>query len=189
MKLGKTLYVTNRKSWRSWLAKNYDKEDEIWLVYYRKDSGKPRISYNDSVEEALCYGWIDSIVKSLDKERFAQRFTPRKKGSNLSQPNIERVRKLIKEKKMTDSGLSAIAHAFNPAKDFSHLIIPPYILKALKANSETWEHFQKFPESYKRVRITYIESQKRHGKEQHQRALRHFINMTAKNTRFGFVKE
>lgn len=79
MKLENTLYVTGRKAWRAWLAKYHKTETEVWLVYYRKETGKPRISYNDAVEEALCYGWIDSIVRTLDKERFAQRFSIRKK--------------------------------------------------------------------------------------------------------------
>ena len=85
MEIGKTLYVANRKGWREWLAKNHAKEKEIWLVYYRRETGQPRIPYNDAVEEALCYGWIDSTQKKLDGERFAQRFSPRNKTSGLSQ--------------------------------------------------------------------------------------------------------
>jgi uncharacterized protein YdeI (YjbR/CyaY-like superfamily) len=73
---GTTLYVTDRKEWRAWLSKNHDKENEIWLIYYRKSSGKRRIPYNDAVEEALCFGWIDSINKNIDKERI--------KGANYS---------------------------------------------------------------------------------------------------------
>ena len=101
MELGKTLYVTDRKKWRSWLAKNHNKEKDIWLIYYRKSSGKKRIPYNDAVEEALCYGWIDSIQKRIDEEKFAQRFSPRKPNSVLSQMNKERIHKLIEQKKMT----------------------------------------------------------------------------------------
>ena len=70
MKLGNTLHVTTRKDWRAWLARHHNTETEIWLVYYRKETGKPRITYNDAVEEALRYGWIDSIIRTLDKERF-----------------------------------------------------------------------------------------------------------------------
>ena len=100
MNLGKTLYITNRKDWHSWLQKNHNKEKEIWLIYYRKSSNKPRILYNSAVEEALCYGWIDSIIKNIDKEKFAQRFSPRKPKSILSEMNAERIRRLIKQKKM-----------------------------------------------------------------------------------------
>lgn len=117
MEIGKTLYVTDRKEWRRWLASNHKKEPEIWLIYYKKDSGKLRIDYNHAVEEALCYGWIDSTVKSIDGEKFTQRFSPRKKDSHLSQMNRERVRKLVERGRMTEAGLAAIAHAYDPEKD------------------------------------------------------------------------
>jgi uncharacterized protein YdeI (YjbR/CyaY-like superfamily) len=112
MEIGKTLYVTTREEWRAWLQKHHATEKDIWLVYYRKDSGKPRISYDDAVEEALCYGWIDSIEKRMDTERFAQRFSPRKPTSNLSQSNKERIIRLISQKKMRKAGLDAVAHVF-----------------------------------------------------------------------------
>jgi len=189
MNIGKTLYAKNRKAWRSWLSKNYKTENEIWLIYYKKDSGKPRIAYNDAVEEALCYGWIDSTAKKVDEERFAQRFTPRKPNSNLSEMNEQRVRKLISQKKMTKAGLAAIDHAFDSERKERRFITPAAILKAIKADKFAWQNFQKLPESYKRIRIAYIESRKRHGNEQYQKALRYFVKMTSKNKRFGFVKE
>jgi len=190
IKIGKTLYVTDKESWRSWLAKHYKSEKEIWLIYFRKESGKPRISYNDAVEEALCYGWIDSIMKSIDKERFAQRFSIRKKTSTLSQMNKERIHVLIIKKKMTKAGLVAIEHVFDPTKEEpKHLVVSYNILKSLKADKQVWANFQKFPESYKRIRVAYLESQRRHSEEQYQRALRYFIKMTAKNKRFGLLKK
>ena len=190
MEIGKTLYVSDRKSWRAWLAKHHGDEKEIWLIYYYKNTGKPRIAYNNAVEEALCYGWIDSIVKAIDKERFAQRFSARKKNSVLSQMNKERVRSLIARRKMTKEGLSAIARAFDPEKDKAEdFVIPLDISKALRENKQAWKNFQQFPASYRRIRIAYIDDRRRHGREQFQRSLGHFIDMTAKNKRFGFVKE
>ncbi|QLJ52676.1 MAG: hypothetical protein Sv326_0501 [Candidatus Fermentimicrarchaeum limneticum] len=188
MKIGKTFYAADRKTWHSWLAKNYKKENEIWLVYYRKASGKPRIPYNDAVEEALSFGWIDSIVKNIDDERFAQRFSPRRPGSQLSQMNKERVRKLIKQGRMTPTGLAAIAHTFkaDSEEDFT---ISEDILGAIKENADAWVHFRRFPESYKRIRIAYIESQRRHGTEAFKRSLQNFIRMTARGKRFGSVRE
>ena len=98
-----TFYTASRREWRRWLSRNHRTASEIWLVFYRKDSGKPRISYNDAVEEALCYGWIDSIVRKVDDESFAQRFSPRRPRSALSQMNRERTDKLIAQKKMIHS--------------------------------------------------------------------------------------
>jgi uncharacterized protein YdeI (YjbR/CyaY-like superfamily) len=191
MKIGKTLYVKDRKAWRAWLKEHHRTEPEIWLIYYKKESGKPRVSYNDAVEEALCFGWIDSTMKSVDFERLAQRFTPRRKTSNLSEPNKVRIRKLIAQRKMTKAGLEAVAHAFDPKKDADggDVILPPYIEIALKENDAAWENYLKFPDTYKRVRIQYIETRKRHGPEHVQRALGYFIKMTAANKRYGFIKE
>lgn len=190
MKLGKTLYVDNRKKWRLWLSKNHKTESEIWLIYYRKETGKPRISYDDAVMEALCYGWIDSVFKKIDDECFAQRFSPRKPKSELSQMNKERIRELIKEKKMTKWGIEAIAHAFNVKIDEpDNFVIPLDILKTLKANKNAWKHFQKMPFPYQRIRIAYIEGRKRHGIDMYKKSLDHFIKMTAQNKRIGFVRE
>jgi uncharacterized protein YdeI (YjbR/CyaY-like superfamily) len=190
MKLGKTICITERHVWRKWLKEHHETETEIWLIYYRKETGKPRISYNDAVEEALCFGWIDSIIKNIDNERFVQRFSIRKKTSQLSEMNKQRVLKLIFQKKMTKVGLDAIAHVFKPKEQKpTKLVIPPDILGPLKANKEAWENFQKMPESYKHIRIAFIESRHRHGEEIFQKSLKYFIKMTAKNKSFGFVKE
>jgi uncharacterized protein YdeI (YjbR/CyaY-like superfamily) len=189
MDIGKTLYVTNRQDWRAWLAAHHSKEKEVWLIYFRKETGKPRISYDDAVEEALCYGWIDSIQKKLDAERFVQRFSPRNRGCALSQANRERVLKLIAQKKMTPAGLDAIAHVFKPENEkVEDFVIPPDILKALKANPQAWANFQNFPPSYRSISIAYIESRKRHSREMYEKSLAHFIKMTAANKQFGYVK-
>lgn len=112
MEIGKTLYVASRKAWRAWLAGHYKSSREIWLIYYKKASGKPSLDYGAAVEEALCYGWIDSITKSLDKDRYVQRFTPRRSKSALSASNAERLDRLVAQKKMTRAGLAAVAHAY-----------------------------------------------------------------------------
>jgi uncharacterized protein YdeI (YjbR/CyaY-like superfamily) len=190
MEIKNTLYVTNRKNWRKWLSKNHNNQKEVWLIYYRKETGKPRISYDDAVLEALCFGWIDSTVKKIDIERFAQRFSPRKPISSLSQMNRERIRELIKEKKMTKWGLKAIVHVFNPEKaETNKLVIPQDIYKALRTNKDAWKYFQKMPLSYKRIRIAYIETRKRHSMDIYKKSLNHFIKMTAQNKRIGFVRE
>ncbi|MFA7133582.1 MAG: YdeI/OmpD-associated family protein [archaeon] len=184
------LYITNRKDWRRWLVKNHKNKKEIWLIYYRKGSGKTRISYDDAVLEALCYGWIDGKIKGIDNQRYAQRFSPRKHNSSLSQMNKERIRQLIKENKMTKDGLAAVEHLYDFKKDTQEkLIIPNDILKLLKENKQTWENFQNFPESYKRIRIAYILTRKKHGTEMYEKSLKNFIRMTAKNKNFGLRRE
>jgi uncharacterized protein YdeI (YjbR/CyaY-like superfamily) len=190
MEIKDKLYVTNRKDWRKWLAKNHKKQKEIWLIYYRKETGKPRIPYDDAVLEALCYGWIDSTVKKINAERFAQRFSQRRPTSVLSQMNKERIRELIKEKKMTKAGLKAISHVFNPKTDKDEkLKISSNTLKALKANKEAWKYFQKMPPSYQRIRIAYIDGYKQHNTNTYKKTLAHFVKRTAQNKRIGFVRE
>jgi uncharacterized protein YdeI (YjbR/CyaY-like superfamily) len=190
MEITNTLYITNRKDWRKWLTKNHKTQKEIWLIYYRKETGKLRIPYDDAVLEALCYGWIDSTIKKIDAERFAQRFSPRSPKSKLSQMNKERIRELIKEKKITKWGLKAVAHVFNSKTDEpDNFIIPPEIIKALKTNKNAWKYFQKMPSPYQHVRIAYIESYKRHNIDIYKKTLAYFIKMTAKNKRIGFVRE
>jgi len=182
MKITTTFYPKNRKEWRKWLGKNHQKEKEIWVIYYKKNSDKLRIPYDEAVEEALCFGWIDGQVKSVDEEKYAQRYSPRRKGSNWSELNKERVRKLIKNKQMTAAGLEAYPHEHNAPK----FKIPKDILKALKANKDALENFQHLPESYKRVRIAWITSSGL--PEQKPKRLAYFIKMTAQNKKFGSWK-
>jgi uncharacterized protein YdeI (YjbR/CyaY-like superfamily) len=194
MKISTTLYVTNRKQWRAWLVKNHRSASEIWLVYYRKASGQPRIPYNDAVEEALCYGWIDSILKPIDQNCYAQRFSPRQKNSALSEMNKERGRRLIKAKKMTRFGLESIRQHLDksPAKS-SHaqqlkdFKLPDDILEALKADPIVWRNFKKFPKSYQHIRVGWIDGARKRPIE-FQKRLRYFIKMTAHNKKFGMVQ-
>ena len=180
MKITKTLYVTNRKDWRKWLREHYKTEKEVWLVYYRKETGKPRIEYNSAVEEALCFGWIDSIVKSLDKERTAQRFSPRKPKSSYSPANKERLRKLLKQRKV----IKEVRETLGDISE-ERFEIPEDILKEIKANKEAWKHFQEFSDAYKRIRIGFIDGARKRP-EEFKKRLRYFIKMTEKNKQYGF---
>lgn len=182
MKLGQTLYITNRKAWRAWLAKNHARKKEIWLIYYKKHSGKPRIPYNDAVEEALCYGWIDSIIKRIDDDRMAQRFSPRRTKSILSETNRERVRRLIKAKKMTRFGLEKIRTQLEQT-----FVAPDDIIAELKKDEKTWQNFRAFPQSYQQVRIGWIDAS-RQRPEAFQQRLRYLLKMTAQNKKFGMVQ-
>ena len=180
MKITKTLHVTNRKDWRKWLRDHYKTGKEIWLVYYKRGTGKPRISYNDTVEEALCFGWIDSIVKTLDEERTAQRFSPRRPKSKYSPANKERLRKLVKQRKVIKEVRETLG-AISEEK----FEIPKDILNAIKANKEARKNFQKFSDAYKRIRIGFIEGA-RNRPDEFQKRLRYFIKMTEKNKQYGF---
>jgi uncharacterized protein YdeI (YjbR/CyaY-like superfamily) len=182
MEIGKTLYVKDRSKWRSWLAKNHEKEPEIWLIAYKKHTGKPSLPYNDAVEEALCYGWIDSNVKRVDEDRTAQRYTPRRPNSQLSETNKERIRRLIEQGKMTKAGLAKIKEKLEEKVE-----IAPDISKALKKDASVWKNFQAFPESYRKIRIGWIEGA-RNRPDVFKTRLNYLIKMTAKNKMYGHVR-
>jgi uncharacterized protein YdeI (YjbR/CyaY-like superfamily) len=161
----RTLTVKDRKTWRAWLSKNHAKLKEIWLVFYKKHTGKPTIAYEDAVQEALCFGWIDSTVRKIDEERYMQLFTPRKAGSNWSDLNKRRVKKLTDEGLMTEAGLRKIEEA---KKDGSwknldaveKLKVPPDLLKALSANSNAKKNFKGLSPSRKKQFLYWIASAK-----------------------------
>ena len=175
----KLLYLHEREKWRSWLKVNYKTKEEIWLVYAKKHTGKPRISYNDAVEEALCFGWIDSIVKTVDDDHFAQRFSVRKDTSKWSQPNIERLRLMVAEDKVMPEVLETLPDL--SGNDFE---VPLDILEAIKADKEAWNHFQDFSEPYVRIRISYIDSA-RSRPEEFDKRLSNFIKKSAENKLIG----
>src|SRR5260370_28717179 len=108
MEIGETLLVVTRQEWRDWLLQHHSTHKEIWLVYYKKTSGKVGISYEESVEEALCFGWIDGAVKGINEETYAGRFTPRRPKSPWSDSNRERVARLLRDGRMTEAGLAAL---------------------------------------------------------------------------------
>lgn len=108
MEIGETLYVTNPEDFRKWLKENHKSKQEIWLIQYKKATKKPSVNYVDAVEEALCFGWIDGTQKSMDAERYALRFSPRRPKSNWTETNKERARRLIAEGKMTEAGFASL---------------------------------------------------------------------------------
>jgi uncharacterized protein YdeI (YjbR/CyaY-like superfamily) len=177
------LHVTTRKEWRQWLKQHYKSEKEIWLIYWKKHSGQPRIAYNDAVEEALCFGWIDSTVRSVDGNRFAQRFSPRSPKSQYSQANEERLRALAKEGKVIKEVLASTADVI--AQEDDYFEVPPDIFKQIKASKKAWRNFQRFSSAYIRIRIAFIHGA-RNRPEEFEKRLRYFITMTEKNKQFGF---
>jgi uncharacterized protein YdeI (YjbR/CyaY-like superfamily) len=179
MQITKTLYVKTRSEWRNWLRKNYKTEKEIWLVFYNKSSCKQGITYEEAVEEALCFGWIDSIVKKTEKDSRVQRFTPRNPKSSYSQLNKERLKKLIKKKKVIASIRKKLGDIEN-----EKIIFPKDILNKIKRNKDAWKNYQKFSEAYKRIRIAFIDDA-RIRPDIFRVRLNYFIKMTAQNKQYG----
>ena len=182
VELGNTLDVATAAEWRIWLDANHTTEPEIWLVYHTKASGVPSIPYNDAVDEALCFGWIDSTVKKLGPDSRAQRFTPRRTGSPLSEMNKVRVRRLVQAGRMTLAGLAAAGDVLDEPFE-----VPPDILANLQDDEAVWRNFQAFPESYQRIRIAWIDGARNRPAVFDQR-LRYFLRLTGQNKRYGMVQ-
>lgn len=143
----KTYYAKDRKSWRAWLEKNHSKEQGVWLIYYKKSSGKNRVSYADAVEEALCFGWIDSIMHPIDEHKYKQKFTPRKTKSVWSALNKKRVEKLIKENLMEPAGLKIIATgkengSWTKIDHVENFEIPGDLKKTFSRNKKLAKYFE-----------------------------------------------
>ena len=184
MEIGETLYVKDREAWRTWLEMNHDSEKEIWLIYYKKHTGKPVISYDDSVEEALCFGWIDSTVKRLDDEKYARRYTPRRPKSVWSVINMKRVQRMIKEGRMTEHGLAKIPREVLEGKVKGRVVpgvlpMPPELEKALAGNPKAMKNWERFAPSPRKMYIHWIMDAKR--QETRERRIKKLITMVEEN--------
>jgi uncharacterized protein YdeI (YjbR/CyaY-like superfamily) len=172
------IHVTERREWRAWLQANGEKEKEIWLVFNKKETGKKSLPYDEAVEEALCFGWIDSIIKRLDEKTYARKFTPRNRGSKWSELNITRAKKMIASGRMTPAGLARIrpdvlkrrpAPAPTPAKQAEKQSNLKYIDLALAGDEKARAFFESLAPSYRRLYITWVSSAKK--EETRQRRL------------------
>ena len=168
----KTFYTSEREAWREWLADHFETESEIWFVFPMKGSGDKALSYNDAVEEALCFGWIDSTIKHIDPTHRAQRFTPRKKGSPYSRPNIERLIWLDERSMIHSSVREAVLPIIR-----APYIFPSDILDAIKSDMVAWKNYEKLSEPYKRIRVAYIDAARKRPDEFKKR-LESFIKKT-----------
>jgi uncharacterized protein YdeI (YjbR/CyaY-like superfamily) len=176
----KTLYVKSRNQWRRWLSKNFDKEKEIWLVFPKKTSGIKRIAYNDAVEEALCFGWIDSTAKKLDEKNTIQRFTPRNPRSTYSQANKERIKWLYSKNLLHPSVKQAVKYMLG-----EKFIFPEDIIQAIKKDKIAWINFNKCSPSYKRIRMAYIDGARKRP-EEFKKRLYNFIEKIKNNKTIGY---
>jgi len=161
-----SIYASDRNTWREWLAANHRTSSGIWLIYYKVNSGQPSVQYGEAVKEALCFGWIDSKVKSLDQDRYKQIFTPRKPTSVWSKVNTQYIEALIAQELMTAVGLEKIAIAkqngsWTALDAIEALIIPTDLKQALAANEAAKRNFEAFSTSSKKVLLFWIDSAKR----------------------------
>lgn len=180
----KTLEVRGRAEWREWLAAHHDSETEIWLVFFKPHAGKTSVLYSDALDEALCFGWIDSLIRRLDDDCYARKFTPRKLDGKWSTVNRRRYAELKAQGLVAAPGLerpptSRSGDAPRP----SLRSVPPYILNALKTNARASAFFETLAPSYRRAYIGWVDSAKQ--AETKERRVREAIVLLAAGKKLG----
>jgi uncharacterized protein YdeI (YjbR/CyaY-like superfamily) len=192
----KTFEARDREQWREWLARHHDSESEVWLVFPKREPGRnsaaassaesPCVTYPDALDEALCFGWIDSLVKRLDAERYARKFTPRKPDSRCSEINRKRFAELQASGRLTPAG-SARAPTARDYRDrpkpTEPNALPPYIEQALRDHPPAWKHFDSLAPSYRRMYILWIDSAKQ--PETKARRLKEALGLLAAGKKLG----
>ena len=160
------LFFKNRNEWRSWLEKNHNISNEVWLIHFKKSLGKKSLNHFDAVEEALCFGWIDSKLKKIDEEKFILKYSPRKSKSIWSKINKINAEKMISLGKMTQAGFDKIEEAKKQGfwdAAYTNLVkerLPSDLKKALIINKKAWYNFQKFANSYRNMYIGWVKNAK-----------------------------
>lgn len=178
------IYPENRMEWRSWLHQNHRTEKEVWLKTYRKASGKPSLSYDDMVEECLCFGWIDGVVKKGEPESMLQRITPRRKKTFLSELNRQRIWKLQRNGLMTQAGIEPVKDQIGSPDD--PLVIPEWIEIRLREDPPVWENFQSFSYFYRRLKVGWIaEIRGASRMPEAEKRLNYLIKMTREGKTYG----
>lgn len=176
----KTFYTSQREIWRAWLGVNYETEPEIWFLFPMKASGEPTLSYNDAVEEALCFGWIDSTITNVDALHRAQRFSPRRAGSSYSRANIERLIWLEQQGLLLPDVRTRVLPIIR-----APYVFPPDILDEIERDGEARVNYERFPDAYKRIRIAYIDAARNRPAE-FRRRLDSFLRKTRQNKLVGY---
>lgn len=172
-------YFENREDWREWLMENFDTAGGVWFVFPCKSSGEKCVLYNDAVEEALCFEWIDSTIRALDADHKIQRFTPRNPKSTYSQANKERLKWLLENKMIHPRFEEKIQRVL--AEPF---VFPEDIMEKLKEDEVVWKNYQGHSDAYKRIRIAYIEAARKRP-EEFEKRLKHFICKTKENKKIA----
>jgi uncharacterized protein YdeI (YjbR/CyaY-like superfamily) len=162
MELTQTFHAADRKAWRVWLEQNHADAAEVWLVYFKTHARQPCVTYEESVEEALCFGWVDSLIQKIDEERYARKFTPRRMDSAWSETNKRRVAKVIAEGRMTPAGLTKVTFPLDvaPSIEKQEMLIPDWLAAGLQASPRAWENFCQLPPSHQTLHRLDHERQK-----------------------------
>lgn len=178
-----TLDIRRADKWRAWLRKHHASSDGVWLLFHKEHTGVESVPYEDFVREALCFGWIDSLIKRVDDDRFLRKCTPRKSSSKWSAVNRERWAALEKSGQLEKAGRAAAPTANTYAAKPKIPELPPYIAKAFKSNAKAWQTFQSLAPTYRRHFVVWIHIAKQ--EETRERRIRESIALLAAGKKLG----
>jgi uncharacterized protein YdeI (YjbR/CyaY-like superfamily) len=191
MKTETAAYFKDRKEWRRWLKRHHGKKTEIWLIHYRKNSGKLGVRHEEAVEEALCFGWIDGQLRKVDEEKFKLRYSPRRPKSIWSRINREKAETMIRSGQMTEVGLARIEEAkktglwqrayTNKARER----MPSDLKAALLKDKEAWANFSKFANTYRNMYVGWVVGAK--TKETRKKRIDRVVEQASKNKKLIFL--
>jgi len=187
-----TYYPANQAEWRKWLEENHRTAKSVWLIFYHKSSSTPSIDYNEAVDEALCFGWIDSKPNKRDNESYYRFFSRRNPKSKWSQVNKEKVKKLLAEKRMAEAGVEMVVTAkqngsWNALDDVESLVVPDDLQEAFDQNDKAYRHWKNFPPSSKKIILEWILNAKR--KETRQKRIEETVELAAENIRANHYRQ
>jgi uncharacterized protein YdeI (YjbR/CyaY-like superfamily) len=188
MEITQTYYPHNLTEWHRWLEDHHQTSQEIWLVHYKIGTNQPTIPYEEAVQEALCFGWIDGIKQRLDEERYVQKYTPRNQSTKWSESNLNRVKKLMAEGRMTPSGLEKLGKKIHeldqpdikPAHTF---VIPPELEEEIKKDPLAWENYSRMSLSNRRNYLRWVSDAKR--EETRQKRMKEVLEKLERNEPLG----
>lgn len=186
-----SFYPTNTAEWRAWLEENHKKKESIWLIFYKKSAKEPSISWSEAVDEAICFGWIDSLKKTIDEKSYRQFFTPRKPKSGWSKVNKDKVEKLTRLNKMAPAGMATVNQAkangmWELLDKIEALIVPPALETAFNQEPQAKDFYESLSKSKKKGVLYWVISAKR--PETKAKRIEEFLSFAAEGKlpkRFG----
>lgn len=186
----RTLQAKNRAVWRAWLEKNHARRKEVWLVFFKKHVKRRSIPYGEAVEEALCFGWIDSLIRRIDDDKYAVKFSPRRDRSKWSADNKRLADKLVREGRMTEAGLAKLTYKDHeddygrtPERRAEQILVPDYLMEALAGNRKARENFDNLAPSYRRTFVAWMTAAR--TEKTRDRRVKEAVELLAKNEKLG----
>ncbi len=187
MEFNRTFHAANLEEWRAWLQQHQTDQAEVWLIFDKAHTGTACISYEDAIREALCFGWVDSLIQKIDADHYARKFSPRRMNSAWSELNKRRVREMVRQGRMTPAGLDKVTFPLDEKEDqpppLRQIDLPDEMLARIQTNPNAWANFNRLPPSHRRRYTGWVMSAKQ--EQTRQKRLDEVIDVLAQGKPLG----